>query len=227
MGALNNIVLVLAMISAQLQDISLTLEKINTANSPAADTAVFAAEAATATQKLPYKESFGFRGWETTWGSASTTDNGILLLRATASTTGAEAVLRGSEYWTDYAFTAELAASLNGSFSLFARHDGGKNFLSCNFAGENITIREHLDGNSTTTASAHVDLPTTFSVFKSTNVTMKAEGDRIVCSVTGADDAVAIVNDPRLMRGGIGVSIWHSVPGVTQLQLLSVSVLPL
>lgn len=173
---------------------------------------------------LPYEKSSYFYDWEATWGEATTTDEGIFIIGSTGSTTGASVVLNGSENWVDYDYTVNIVANGNGSFSLLGRYIDGNNFVACSFSGNSVWIQEKIDGNSKNVASTHVDLPLVNSVFRSTEVNMKISGNRVICSATGADDVVGEINSSRFVRGGVGISIWHSVLGVTSLQLRSVKI---
>ena len=178
---------------------------------------------------LPYNNAFDyFKNWYADWGEATTTAKGSLLMQATASTTGAEALLAGSENWTDYSFTAGVVVNINGSYSLLVRYTDGNNYLDCTFSGNNIYINKHVGGKKTTVASVWLEMPSVISsTFIGTNVTAKVKGDNIICSEDANDDVTYAISDASLKKGGVGVSIWHSVPGVTSLDLLSVNVVPL
>lgn len=173
---------------------------------------------------LPYQSSLYLNEWRGDWGSATTSPDGVLLLRATASTTGATALLPGSSEWTDYSYTADVTLNVNGSFSLLGRYADAKNFLSCTFAGRYVSINETLNGVRKQVAS--VRLPTSISsaVLSNTNVRMEVSKNRITCSRTGAADVSYTISDDRLMKGGIGISNWFSTPGVSTLDLRSVKV---
>lgn len=181
---------------------------------------------------LPYQGP-AFLNWKGTWGFANvatTSPNFLvndLLLRATGSTTGAMATLPGSEQWTDYSYTASVIANANGGFSLIARYTDTNNFIACTFNGPYVAINQTLNGKRTQVASAHLKVPPLPSVYVSTNARIDVKGNHISCSATGAEDLGYDVTDSTLLKGGIGVSIWYSVLGVSTLDLQSVKVTPL
>lgn len=178
-------------------------------------------------RSLPYRNSAFFDEWQGDWGEVSTSSAGTLVLRATASTTGATALLPDSYAWTDYSYTTDVTVNANGTFSLIGRYADGKNFLMCTFANRSVKITEVLNGIRRDVASARLSVPSYPAILISTNVMMKTKGNYISCSATGAEDVSYTISDPRLLAGGIGVSIWHSVLGITSLELRSVRVDPL
>lgn len=173
---------------------------------------------------LPYQSSLFWNEWHSDWGSATTSPDGVLLLRATASTTGATALLPDSKEWTDYSYTADITFNVNGSFSLLGRYTDAKNFLSCTFADHYVSINETLDGVRKQVTSVRLHTSISSAVLTSTNVRMEAHKNRITCSRTGAEDVSYTLSDTRLMKGGIGISNWFTIPGVSTLDLRSVKV---
>lgn len=181
---------------------------------------------ATSTQNiLPYETTQFLDNWKGVWGGVTTTPEGALILKATASTTGAEAFLiETGKDWTDYSYTANVTASINGSVSLVGRYIDGNNFLVCTFSGPSVKITENLNGKKKDVASVKTNIPRPTSMLVDTNYMMKVKGNHVICSATGKDDVSYTLSNSKLLKGGIGISIWHSVPGITSLQLRKVTV---
>lgn len=173
---------------------------------------------------LPYNVSNGFIGWKSTWGLGTTTEEGYYRISAIASTTGAEAVLVGSENWFDYSYNINFNVNRNGTFSMLGRFVDENNFIACTFSADAVSIQQRLNGVSTNLATARIKILQEGSVYISTQVNMKVIGNKISCSGTGGEDVVATINESKFLKGGIGLAIWHSVPNISQLELREVTV---
>lgn len=179
------------------------------------------------TLELPYTNVHTSLDWKGIWGDASTSPEGVVHVRANASTTGAMAILSGSKNWSNYSYTADILANINGNFSLVGRYRDANNFLACTFDDYSVSIDETINGIRKKVANARLSLPPPMSIMISTNVRMDVRGNRISCSKTGAEDVSYTLPDNTDQTGGIGISIWHSVPGIAALDLRSIKVTPL
>lgn len=175
-------------------------------------------------KNLPYNITDFSNDWEQSWGSVTTTPTRTLLLQAAENTTGAESILTGSKDWGDYSYTAHVVANVNGSVSLIGRYTDSNNFIACTFSGPSVKITENLNGKKKDVATERTNIPRPVSVLIDTTMKMKVKGNQVICSATGKDDVSYTITNSKLLKGGIGISIWHSVPGVTSLELREVTV---
>jgi peptidoglycan hydrolase-like protein with peptidoglycan-binding domain len=166
-------------------------------------------------------------GWKGVWGSVSKTEDKTLLLKATASTTGAEALLSDSSAWTNYKYTVN-ANTWNGSASLIARYFDDNNFLTCSFDSSSryLALSQTVEGIRTTLSSMIVeDYPRPISLVRNVNISMSVLGNDVSCTVLGNTPNVSgTILDDKLSHGGIGISTWYENPNIAKLELRDVMV---
>ncbi len=167
-----------------------------------------------------------FKGWVGTWGNVSHGPFGSLIVNASPSTTGAEALFPDSKDWKDYRYTANVIVS-NGTITLYSRYVDANNYLACTFTGTSAEIQERLNGEARSVAVASVPGVTSWYFNTSTSVAMQAKGDTISCSSSGqVDNVTYTITDPKLRTGGIGIQTWQTGAGSATLELKSVQVDP-
>lgn len=171
---------------------------------------------------LPYKTT-SLSAWKGTWGNVKTTPTGSLTINATASTTGAEAIFPDSSNWTDYRYTANVIVS-NGDITLISRYVDNNNFVSCTFSGNQISIRQRVNGETQTLVSGAVEGMLSSSYFRtSTSVSMRVVGKTIGCTALGGEDNLTYtMGGTPSPKGGIGIQTWGL--GAATLELQSIHV---
>jgi len=109
---------------------------------------------------LPHEDNFNdYTGWVKTWGRISMANNSIILSSQT-STTGASAFLEGSYLWKNYIFKSDVKLQNGQSFSLLARYKDDKNYISCVFSPELLTIEQMLTGERKVIYEEKIDTET-------------------------------------------------------------------
>jgi peptidoglycan hydrolase-like protein with peptidoglycan-binding domain len=173
---------------------------------------------------FPYKTE-NFSDWKGTWGGVATTSVNTLLIKASTTSSGGEAIFPLSNDWKDYRYTADVTVS-NGVITLIGRYVDEDNFLACTFSGNGVVAQQRLNGQTTTLASGTIpDFSPTQYFQKSISVAMRVQGTTVGCSASAATENVTYTGvDSHLMKGGIGIETWFQDLGVATLELRSVNV---
>ncbi len=175
-------------------------------------------------KELPYRTSVFDDSWLSNWGIATTTTDDMLLLSATASTTGAESFLSGSGKWTNYTYTVNANVTNGSDLTLVGRYHDAQNYLSCGYAGSWLGIQERLDGVQKTVASGTSNFIRQTATKANLTVTMTVQGNKISCMGTAGEQPLTYtITDPRLMQGGIGLATWNVSPGVAAVEVRTVN----
>jgi|GEM_PF-1018636 len=177
---------------------------------------------------LPYQNnSLSVSDWLGDWGSVTQTKDNTLLLQATASTTGAEALLNGSKGWTDYTFSADVIDQPFSDVTLIARYQDSNNYLTCSFSGQYVALGGKINGVQKTFASTSLkDVPLQAGE-KDLNVGITVKGNTASCSEIGTDNvSYTFADNSEPAFGQIGISTWNATPGQAEIELRNVSVQP-
>lgn len=161
---------------------------------------------------LPYSETFSdFEAWRATWGKVST-ESGELRLNASPTTTGASAVLEGSNAWQDlHASVSATLLSPAESFSIFGRINSEGDSNECVFATSGIYYKEKSGGNSITVGKKKADLKQTLS--STVGLTMKIQGKNVTCALADGSLVLRAVATRFPENSQFGIGVWGSKVG--------------
>src|SRR5262249_25580016 len=104
-------------------------------------------------KSLPYQSNSFGEEWVGTWGTATKNAAG-LALSATPKTSGADAFLNGSGWWTNYYFSAVIDWQNGESVSLIARNHDDETYLACAFTPTEAVVELHQNGGAVELARA-------------------------------------------------------------------------
>ncbi len=174
---------------------------------------------------LPYAEdSFASgAGWKEIWGIVNPSVSG-LQLASSEKTNGAIAVLEGTSTWNDYLHSAIINWNRGSDVTLMARYKDDRDYVSCIFDDQTISIREDLNG--TTTNLLTIDNPV------QTGLTAVSLGisvnDNTVKCYEGSQTVASSGNlDPSLGGGGVGIGVWDKQVNNAQITAKTESVIPI
>ncbi len=172
---------------------------------------------------LPVSSS-DFSNWEARWGNVSTTTEG-LVINASETTYGSQAIFSPGLNLTDYKYTASIIVK-QGTVVLIARYVNDDNFVACTFGGRTVEIIQRKAGVSQTVASGYVtDTPYTNYFYVDLSLSMNVKGNVVGCVLTGPENNVTFSNiDPSLSKGSVGVQTWAGSLGVAKATLRQVSI---
>lgn len=159
------------------------------------------------------------RGWMEGWGKREF-KNGLMLTGPTNSEDSSLTFLNGSYLWKDYVFESEVQLVKGKAFAMIARFQDGNDYASCDFAEDELSIDEHINGNDSTL----VQIPFSSEIFAiDKKAGISANSQNISCLVDGK--AVLSANvDPKLAQGGIGFKTWDNQLFNSELLVKQVSV---
>ncbi len=167
---------------------------------------------------LPYKAQNIEHEWSSNWGSVTTQD-GVLSLRARSDTSGAVALLNGSQSWQNYTLSMNVAGSSGDAISLIARYvSDSETFLTCAFTPGRIDLQAHENGVQTTLESAPIPAGTPLS-----ELTMTVDGASVSCTA-GSTSVKTDVKSSFVHAGSTGVQIWGKTTGTESLDVHQASV---
>jgi hypothetical protein len=189
------------------------------------------APAVSAPISLPYSVSnFSIKNaWQSIIGSVglNVIDNGaykrnLLKISAAANTTVGIAELAGSEDWKNYSFAADINFISGTNFSLIARYRDSKNYTSCTFAQNGVTlINTVIDGKNTTVLRGTNQIATVPYVV-GISYKISVDGNDVQCFVNGTPISATIPDMPS--SGGIGIEVYNQAPGSSELDIQEVRV---
>lgn len=175
------------------------------------------------TKYLPYEKSDFASDWNSNWGKVDPTANG-LRLEATENTTGAAALLNGSEEWRNYSIDATVDWKNGSNISLISRYQSdSKTFLSCAFSKDHIVLEGHINGVQTTISSE------TYQFLEKDGaglLSMSVKGRTASCSASGTI-LRAVTPEAFDHSGAAGIQIWDPAFNMAQADLTNVSIKPL
>ena len=155
-------------------------------------------------KKLPYDEQNFGDAWMGTWGEMSS--DKTLTISAAPQTTGGEAMLNGSYLWRNYYFESTLNWTRGSDIILIARHYNNDNYFACAFSNKRVAVQAYENGERNVLAS----VPFTPASKNDLTVGMAVSGNTATCYGNGEALASASSDNPRLVRGGIGIQIWDA-----------------
>lgn len=172
-------------------------------------------------KSLPYISSGFGADWQSNWGVLDRTAQGLSISAAT-STTGASAILNGSETWTNYKVDASFDWNA-GTVSLIARHtEANQPYVTCAFSQDRIYLERHTQDSHVALARSDYKppkLPTT------AHVSMSVLGSVASCTAYGVTVSASVPDIDS--NGGIGVSVWDTPLHTAAATLRTLSVRPL
>ena len=163
-------------------------------------------------------------GWVRTWGMAFNEPDGTLNLKASTSTTGALALLDGTELWKNYEFDASINWTNAQNISIigyFNKNLDAQAYLECSFSNGAVDLRQNTsDGVKILTRAKDA------SIISGANQKMGINfvGGYVECLWNGGIVATAPLpaNAPR--SGGPSIEAWSPTAGQTSITVKSVSV---
>ena len=176
-----------------------------------------AALAAGSAKSLPYKPSDFGDEWVRAWGQAL--HGASLSLSASPKTSGANAFLNGSNWWSDYYVAAEMTVQSGTETSLFVRNVDDSHYFGCAFSKTQVMAQEQRGGDNIELARASARLGE-----GPAEVGAAVAGQRITCYLRGQSVVSAVAGMPP--TGGIGVGVWRREPGTAHGTLTSITVSP-
>lgn len=212
---------------------------VSTTSIPAQGTGVSQTQPKTQTitvnKSLPYSAGpFSPADWIDGWGSSSVFD-GVLSIGSNASNTSGALFLSGTNFWTNYKFTADVQWVKGDLFSMVVRRTDNSDMLNCVFSNINTSLLDLSinrvannqnelmgDGQVYINTAAHIDE-------NDIEVSMTVNGPVVSCSIDNAtiDENVNNGVPPNLMAGGVGFETWDSQPGNSEIVVKQISITPL
>ena len=177
-------------------------------------------------KNLPYQDTFETdnRGWFSMW-SEHTLENGALAMVTPPDQTGNAVALDGSGHWGDYEFQAMTISPRRTGVLLWARFRDKDNNAACNFGNGFVHVEETVDGERRVIKG---ERSSSFLIPEGPfSVSIRVEGRTLTCSMNDEALVKSEFLEPRLREGGIGIKIWDAEPGKSELEVDSVSVIPL
>jgi hypothetical protein len=174
---------------------------------------------------LPYKpEILVKKDWKNVFGLLSDKDN-ILIFGTNASTTSSQAVLIGSQDWTNYKFNVLLTWSSGSSATLVARYKDQKNYVACSFGeyGSSVRLYKVVNGVSKTVAqSPRLPYPS-IEAWKDNNFSISVDKNAVSCLKDGEWIVRGDLEDIPL-SGSVGIKTYDRINGHAQVKVSSLSV---
>jgi len=173
-------------------------------------------------KSLPYADPLTVdNGWMQLWGAEKLDDAGGLDLAATATSTGAAALLDGTKTWKDYAYTATVDRLGGAYVSVMARYVDGRNYLVCTYGEGRVKIENVVDGQPQKLAedADPYDLPD-----RGAELGIRVSGDTAQCLVGIIPVLTSAVPDGS---GGIGLRVWDPELGEAAVRLRAISAVPI
>ncbi len=169
---------------------------------------------------LPYQATTFGADWNSDWGTLI--PGATLTLASATTTTGAAALLDGTELWKNYVIFANARLDV-GTLSLIARHT--KNSLPypvCAFSDNRIYLELHSGQTQSAFASTAYAPPTTPTTVRAA---MAVTGNIVSCSAYGKSVHMDL---PEISStGGVGASVWDPTAGAARMTLTRFSIQPL
>ncbi|MCK6462246.1 MAG: polysaccharide deacetylase family protein [Candidatus Pacebacteria bacterium] len=158
-------------------------------------------------------------GWKNLSGEVWVKD-GTLHVGSNASTTAGMTVLAGSKDWTDYNFRTKLDWNKGSTFTLIARYQDNKNYMSCTFShyGEYARIYQTVNGKTKTLGKSG-RLPIPFmEPWLNNDYSVIVNGNEIKCLVN--NQWVLKYNTDEMPKfGGIGLKTWDANPAYSEVSV--------
>ena len=172
---------------------------------------------------LPYHKT-SFSGWRATWGNVKAIAGGNLLLTATAETIGAEVLFLDAGSPTNYRYIADVTVS-NGDITLIGHYVDHDNFIACNFSRNIVSILRIIGGETHILRSVIVEgMPSEPYFLKSTNVSMRVEGNTVACTAVGPGENISYTFSEHISAGMIGIQTKYPYPGASVMHVRGVRV---
>jgi peptidoglycan/xylan/chitin deacetylase (PgdA/CDA1 family) len=177
-------------------------------------------------KSLPYtlgSSSDGDDGWTSAWGTISQS-NGILMLAANATTTGAYTILDGSRLWTNYDYEIQFNWQNAQSISLYGHYEASPkstSYLACDFSNGEVQLENHESGTVTVLASAHA---AAIAPASNDDAGLSFNGSNADCLWNGAAITGASVPSSAPSTGGVGIEIWNPSAGTAAATVTGASV---
>jgi peptidoglycan/xylan/chitin deacetylase (PgdA/CDA1 family) len=167
-------------------------------------------------KQLPYTEAFSDAdSWLATWGELEVA-TGSMKLISRSNTTGASALLAGSERWTD--FSASVSATLTPgteSFSILGRISEELDYIECAFTTEGISYKEKSVGKSKTYEELEFDPQPQLK--GKIDVVMTVFGNKVICGLADNSQTLkAMVRSANNDQSRFGLSVWGSKKGTSK-----------
>ena len=165
-------------------------------------------------QFLPF-EANDWSAFKGTWGTVFPKRDGLHLV-ANHDSTGALAVLLGTEKWESYRLTYELKWRSGSNVVLVTRYQDNANYLAINIHDDYIRVEEYLNGRRSTVDESVRDYSDpkdrgNYSV--SMKISVRQEGNKIAVFIND-DKKLQINRSLKLSKAGlIGVKVWDKTEG--------------
>jgi biofilm PGA synthesis lipoprotein PgaB len=176
-------------------------------------------------KELPFTANFSDKdGWiNTNWGIVDTSQRKINLA-ALPDSTGSTVVLDGSNSWQDYEITAGVNWIKGSNIYLEARYRDDNNLAACNFGKNLVHVEQVWQGENRVIAGIENNFNPGNSTF---TVGMRVKGRTVECLINGDVIVSSPFLEEPLFSGGIGIKIWDSIPGNSQLIINNLTVKPI
>jgi peptidoglycan/xylan/chitin deacetylase (PgdA/CDA1 family) len=151
--------------------------------------------------------------------NAPSVEGGSLRLSATAASTGAQTVLTGTNYWTDYKLASDLVLESGRTGFVVGRYADGGSAVLCGVDQGEVSFRQTVAGKDSLLGSA----PLAIAAEPAYHIELDIYGDRATCSVNGIAVGPARI-DPALAFGGAGFKAWDPEKGRSSLLVRNLKV---
>ncbi|NUQ57301.1 MAG: polysaccharide deacetylase family protein [Candidatus Paceibacter sp.] len=158
-------------------------------------------------------------GWKNLSGEVFV-KGGTLHIASNASTTAGMTVLAGSKDWTDYNFRTKLDWNKGSTFTIIARYNDPKNYMSCTFShyGEYARIYQTVNGKTKTLGKSG-RLPIPFmEPWLNNDYGVSVNGNSIRCLVNN-QWVLKYNTDEMPKSGGIGLKTWDANPAYSEVSV--------
>ncbi len=146
------------------------------------------------------------KGWLRGWGDLRVGD-GKMLVGTTNTEDSASTFLSGSSLWTNYLMSVKAEMIKGNSFELVARYQDENNYLSCDFAGDEVILSQKVQGQNK--PSVETPLSSEIVAGAAFSAAIKVDSGSATCYL-GEKPVVSGTVDSALDHGGIGFKTWDS-----------------
>jgi hypothetical protein len=190
---------------------------------------------ATTTRALPYSVgTFGNYfvdgdGWTAQAGVVSQND-GLLTVSAGSSTTIGNALLDGSDGWSNYRFSATVDWVKGETFGLMARYIDPKDFLACEFDEQKVgtvevSFKKYVNGAATTLATKNV-IDYEQMGGDGIDAMIAVDGNDGICSFNGRQVYTFDIGPAGTpQQGGVGFTTWNPAMDDSEIVIHNVGIM--
>ncbi len=159
---------------------------------------------ASESKPLPYEEKFNNEFNWINLGHLVESTNNQLLLASTDDSTVAQTYLDGSYMWQNYRYSIRFVWEQDQSLHALARYKNSLNFVACGINASRISIEETINDSQ----KLLTDVKFNPILGKEYELTIAVDGSRATCYLDNVQ-MLQTTFDSNLIRGGVGLKIWH------------------